>query len=253
MNVTAGSVLSTREAARSLTLKLINSPTPKLLAHVLSAVLHPLLMPTLLHGLLLVFVPSVFTRLDDENQWRLLLMIFILTFVLPLSLTYFLIQSGWAGSGRGAAAESDAPDAGRGPLLENLQMEDRSRRIVPFLFTTCIYGADTFLLTRNLSSLHLSVVILAAVSVCIGVVTLVTVFWKISAHAVGSGGLLGFLFGIIYDFAAIELLYPTLACVLAAGLLLSARLYLNVHTPAQVGAGFLLGITVCFAAIVGWG
>jgi hypothetical protein len=223
-----------------------------LLAVLLSAVLHPLLMPTLLHGLLLVFAPSVFTRLDDDNQWRLLLMIFILTFLVPLFVTYFLLQSGWAGSWRGADPESEAPNAG-GELLQNLQMEDRSRRVVPFLFTTFIYGADTFLLTRNLSSLHLSVVILAAVSVCIGLVTLVTLFWKISAHAVGTGGLLGFLFGIIYDFAAVELLYPTLACVLAAGLLLSARLYLNAHTPAQVGAGFLLGLMVCFAAVVGWG
>ncbi len=123
---------------------------------------------------------------------------------------------------------------------------------MPFLFTTFIYGADTFLLTRNLSSLHLSVVILAAVSVCIGLVTLVTLFWKISAHAVGTGGLLGFLFGIVYSFAAMELLYPTLACVLATGLLLSARLYLNAHTPAEVGAGFLLGLAVCFTAVVGW-
>jgi membrane-associated phospholipid phosphatase len=220
---------------------------------VLSAVLHPLLMPTLLHGLLLVFAPSVFTRLDDDNQWRLLLMIFILTFLLPLFITYFLLQAGWAGSWRGAAEESETPHAGREPLLQNLRMEDRSRRIVPFLFTTFIYGADTFLLTRNLSSLHLSVVILAAVSVCIGLVTLVTLFWKISAHAVGTGGLLGFLFGIVYDFAAIELLYPTLACVLATGLLLSARLYLNAHTPAQVAAGFLLGLAVCFTAVVMWG
>jgi membrane-associated phospholipid phosphatase len=96
------------------------------------------------------------------------------------------------------------------------------------------------------------VVILAAVSVCIGLVTLITLFWKISAHAVGTGGLLGFLFGIVYSFAAVELLYPTLVCVLAAGLLLSARLYLNAHTPAEVGAGFLLGLTICFTAVVGF-
>jgi membrane-associated phospholipid phosphatase len=90
------------------------------------------------------------------------------------------------------------------------------------------------------------------VSVCIGLVTLITLFWKISAHAVGTGGLLGFLFGIVYSFAATELLYPTLVCVLATGLLLSARLYLNAHTPVEVGAGFLLGLTVCFTAVVGF-
>lgn len=29
-----------------------------------------------------------------------------------------------------------------------------------------------------------------------------------------------------------------------AGLILSARLHLNAHTPAQVGAGFMLGLLV---------
>jgi hypothetical protein len=208
-------------------------------------------MPTLLHGLLLLFVPSVFSRLDDENQWRLLLMIFILTFLLPLLITYFLLQSGWPGPWRGAAA-SDAAAAGREPSLQNWQMEDRSQRIVPFLFTTFIYGADTFLLTRNLSSLHLSVVILAAVSVCIGLVTLVTLFWKISAHAVGTGGLLGFLLGIVYAFAAIELLYPTLACVLPAACCSRPASTSTPTPPAEVGAGFLLGLAVCFTAVVAW-
>jgi membrane-associated phospholipid phosphatase len=213
------------------------------------------MMPTLLHGLLFVFAPSIVRHVDDANQWRLLLVIFILTFLLPLFFTYFLLQYGGIGAlARKNAADEERPEeATAEPLLHRLQMQDRSQRFVPFLFTTFIYGADTFLFTRNLSNLYLSTVILAAVSVCIGLVTLVTLFWKISAHAVGIGGLLGFLFGIVYHFAAIELLYPTIVCLLAAGLLLTARLYLNTHTPAQVGAGFLLGLTVCFGAVIGWG
>ncbi len=84
--------------------------------------LHPLLMPTLLHGLLLAFAPSVFTRLDDDNQWRLLLMIFILTFLLPLFITYFLLQAGWAGALRSTAGANDAscrscsPPSSTGPI-----------------------------------------------------------------------------------------------------------------------------------------
>ncbi len=212
------------------------------------------MMPTLLHGLLFLFAPSVIRHVDGDNQWRLLLVIFILTFLLPLFFTYFLLQYGGIGAlAPKNARDEDIPAVGQEPLLQRLQMQDRSQRFVPFLFTTFIYGADTFLFTRNLSNLHLSTVILAAVSVCIGLVTVITLFWKISAHAVGIGGLLGFLFGIVYGFAAVELLYPTLVCLLAAGLLLTARLYLNTHTPAQVGVGFLLGLAVCFGAVIGWG
>lgn len=223
--------------------------------------LHPLLMPTVLHAVLFLVTPSVLGRVDEANQWRLLLVIFILTFLVPLFFTYFLLQYGLAGIW---GWEKRTPQAEEGPwrgemqdasptLFGKLEMQDRSQRFVPFLFTTFIYGADTFLFTRNLSALHVSVVILGAVSVCIGLVTVITLFWKISAHAVGIGGMIGFLFGIGYAFTAVELLYPVLITILVAGLLLSARLYLNSHTPAETGAGFLLGLTVCFSAMLIWG
>ena len=217
-------------------------------------------MPTVLHAVLFAFTPSLLGRVDESTQWRLLLVIFILTFLVPLFFTFFLLQYGLAGTwgwGKNAGDDQNSFPAGgftaQPAMFDRLQMQDRTRRFVPFLFTTFIYGADTFLFTRNLSALHLSVVILGAVSVCIGLVTVITLFWKISAHAVGIGGMIGFLFGIGYTFTAIELLYPVLLTILAAGMLLSARLYLNSHTPSETGAGFLLGLTVCLSAVVIWG
>jgi len=40
------------------------------------------------------------------------------------------------------------------------------------------------------------------------------------------------------------LLIPLLLIVLISGLLLSARLYLNAHTPAQIIAGLACGLTI---------
>jgi MFS family permease len=239
-------------------LSLIKPSAAYLLAQLLSGVLHPLLMPTMLHAVLFTCTPTVLGQVDEPTQWRLLLVIFILTFLVPLFFTFFLLQYGLAGSWswpRSTPAEEIPFPAGadQTSLFGRLQMQDRSRRFVPFLFTTFIYGADTFLFTRNLSALHLSVVILGAMSVCIGLVTVITLFWKISAHGVGIGGMIGFLFGIGYSFTAVELLYPVVITILVAGMLLSARLYLNSHTPAETGSGFLLGLFICFTAVVIWG
>lgn len=239
---------------------LIRSSTAHLLAQVLSGVLHPLLMPTMLHAVLFAFTPTVLGRVDEATQWRLLLVIFILTFLVPLFFTFFLLQYGLAGTWSWPESTPGeeislpaAADAEQTSLFGRLQMQDRSRRFMPFLFTTFIYGADTFLFTRNLSALHLSVVMLGAMSVCIGLVTVITLFWKISAHGVGIGGMIGFLFGIGYKFTAVELLYPVLITILIAGMLLSARLYLNSHTPGETGSGFLLGLSICFTAVIIWG
>jgi membrane-associated phospholipid phosphatase len=61
---------------------------------------------------------------------------------------------------------------------------------------------------------------------------------------VGISGVTGFLMGFYYHYAAVEYFYPMLAVIVLGGFLMSARLYLNAHTPAQVLAGALLGLAV---------
>jgi membrane-associated phospholipid phosphatase len=93
------------------------------------------------------------------------------------------------------------------------------------------------------------IVVLSSITFSIAIVTLITVFWKISAHSVGICGVIGFMFGFYQKYADPLLFYPILAIILLAGILMSARLYLNAHTPAQVFAGGLLGLTISFTTI----
>ncbi len=137
-------------------------------------------------------------------------------------------------------------------LIHSMLMDNRSQRLIPFLSTTLFYGLTTWMFSRNLSVLHVSVVMMAAITLAIGMVTLITLFWKISAHATGMGGVIGFMLALNYCYAEEMLFYPIVGTVVLAGALLSARLRLNAHTPAQVLAGLLLGFTICFAAVYGW-
>ncbi len=73
---------------------------------------------------------------------------------------------------------------------------------------------------------------------------IVSQFWKISFHAIGMGGLLGLLFIIwIKKFFLLseELAWIVPLVVLFSGLVGTARLYLNAHTPAQLYVGYLVG------------
>ena len=76
-------------------------------------------------------------------------------------------------------------------------------------------------------------------------VTIINHWWKISAHLTGIGGLLGGIcsFAINYSTLPIALIITVLV---AALLLMYARLYLNAHTPLQVACGFLLGLLCTF-------
>lgn len=46
-----------------------------------------------------------------------------------------------------------------------------------------------------------------------------------------------------------SLFYPFLAGILITGILMSARLHLNAHTPAQINAGLGLGVSISIAAV----
>lgn len=65
------------------------------------------------------------------------------------------------------------------------------------------------------------------------VVLLISLFWKISIHAVGVAGPVAFL---IYVFG-----YPGLIFILLIPLIMWSRLYLKRHTPSQVIGGSALG------------
>ena len=72
---------------------------------------------------------------------------------------------------------------------------------------------------------------------------LVNIFWKISAHMVGIGGLLGIMI-TISSRLQINLHYLLIALVLIAGLVAFSRLKLNEHNSAQIYCGFLLGLVI---------
>ena len=97
--------------------------------------------------------------------------------------------------------------------------------MIPFWFLSLLMGACVALLF----------------SLCINF------FWKISAHALGIGGLLGGIMGV----ARIHLINPYwgfIIILLAAGLVGTSRIFLKRHTPMQVYAGFCLGFICTFVA-----
>jgi hypothetical protein len=89
--------------------------------------MHPLLMPTLLFTILFYFAPIVISPISESAINRVLLILAITTFFLPLLSITTLIYS----SGKGHET------------LKNLTMQERKTRILPFFFTTIFYGITT--------------------------------------------------------------------------------------------------------------
>lgn len=233
------------------------------LAKIVSVVFHPLWIPTFLFAIVFRFTPSLATPINQEIMPRMLLVIFALTGVIPvitlsvMRLPYFVLMVRlWAlqmtnGGGdhntmMGLRTQIEA--ARRQSIIQSFGLVDRSERVIPFFIITVFYFAVSIMMSNNMgwdSFFILAMTTIAGISL---IVTLVTLKWKISVHSVAVSSVVGFLMAAVFIRAESDLLYPLVLCIIAAGAVMSARLYLNVHTPAQVGWGCLLGFAISFTA-----
>jgi len=71
-------------------------------------------------------------------------------------------------------------------------------------------------------------------------------FWKISLHLLAIGGVIGFILSYIFFFK-VNILIVFVIGLLISAFVAASRLRLNAHSPAQVYAGFLLGVALTMA------
>lgn len=193
------------------------------LAILITYLFHPLLIPT--YGICLLY--RIFSNFYFIHDNRILISLVGITFVstclLPAISALFLFRSG---------------------LLSNLEMTDRRERLLPYLLTTLYYLLAYYLL-KNFplpSGMLLAVRLFTLGATCALLLTSgINLIWKISAHAIAIGGLTG-----AFLILCLKLSFPPIDelcwCTLVAGMVGWARLKLEAHSPAQIYAGFGLGM-----------
>lgn len=196
-------------------------------------------MPTIIFGILFYVAPESIQNLELFNgsarvglmslKMGLLVLIFLQTFVLPVFTIYCLHRFGF---------------------VDDLRMETLEDRRLPYLVTVMIYTFVATFFTLKLKQLPEVAIIITGIAFSIAAVTVISLYWKISAHAVGISGALGALIGITIKFGSLQLFYPIIGLILIAGLLIAARLHLNAHTPNQVIAGSFLGLIVSLSVVL---
>lgn len=191
-------------------------------------VFQPLIIPSLVVALMFYVVPEA-TSVPAANRWSLWLLIMETTLLIPmLSVIGMRMTS----------------------LISSIHMVKRKERVWPFAITTFFYLMTTAFFYLRLNGDSLLVFSLSTITLCIFILTVITYFWKISAHLTGLSGLLAILLVMASKFPSHSLLYLILVGVMLCGLVGSARLYLDAHKPSEILGGFILGFSVCLIAFV---
>lgn len=199
-----------------------------LFAKILTYVFQPLLMPTLVFYTLLFHLGNA-SNLTETGRWTVLGLIFVTTCLIPvITVVMFKLTN----------------------VIKDLHMNERKDRYLPFVFITLFYVVVSFLIGRQEWMNDLMRITFLAITVVVVITNGITFKWKISAHAAGVAGWLGFIFAFSQQFPSTSTLYiPLLVALIINGLVYWARLYLNAHKPAEIWAGALLGFSVCYGAI----
>jgi hypothetical protein len=126
-------------------------------------------------------------------------------------------------------------------------METSEERLVPYGSGILYYSALLYLFHKANFLTMFQLFILGNIF-CIVFTLIINIKWKVSAHTIGIGGLIGTLLILISKFH-LHLENFLLIAILIAGCIGYARLRLEAHTPLQIYIGLILGFIIQYATL----
>lgn len=196
-----------------------------LTARVVSMLLTPFYLPVI--GVLAILVFSYLSTFPWQVKLSLVLMVYLFTVLVPTLLIHIYRRyHGWT----------------------LLQLGTKERRMMPYIISIlcyfgCLYIMDLIHLPHLITSMLMVALVIQVLC------AVINVWWKISTHTAGMGGVLGALvaFSFILNFNPVWWLC---LAIVASGIVGSSRIILRQHTLTQVTAGLFLGIVSAFCTIM---
>jgi len=194
-----------------------------------SGFFHPIFLIFYVVMLAFVLQPMALLFLTPVLQLYVMLQVLVIGTLLPMGAVFLFVRLG---------------------KLQSAMAEKREERNLPYLVQSLCLASLIFTFRNNgLPELLTDLAIGALVAVLAA--WFINRRWKISAHSVGMGGMVGFLMAILPQTEA-PMLWPLAAAVLLAGAVGTARLYLQAHQPAQVYMGYLVGFASMMLVLLGY-
>lgn len=156
---------------------------------------------------------------QTDFKWIITAMIFSFSFILPVINIYILYRLN---------------------RISSMRIEDQKERTFPYILTSCFYFGLFYLFLDLKIWPSLKVLIFGA-GLSILLTAIINMRYKISAHMVGVGGLIGSLL-IVSWLIRYNAVPHVMVLFVIAGVIATARLYLKQHDHKQIYAGFFLGL-----------
>jgi len=199
----------------------------KRIAQAISVIFYPLFVPTYAFAVLLI-MPAYFSALMPASaKWMVIGLVFFVTCVLPTLSFLFMIKTG---------------------VVSTTYLSKREDRILPYIVSIIFFYLAYYML-KNLQVSPVYVYFMIGATMLNILVFGINFFWKISSHMASIGALTGMMVGLSYFLGTFYFSFIAVTLIVS-GLVAFARLKLEVHTPAQVYAGFILGFLTIISLFI---
>jgi hypothetical protein len=132
--------------------------------------------------------------------------------------------------------------------ISSFTLNNQEERTFPYVLTSCFYFG-LFYLFIDLNIWPEIKILVFGAGLAILLTAMINRWYKISAHMVGVGGLLGSL--LIISFVFKLNVIPVIAfLILLSGVIATCRLYLKAHSNGEIYSGFVLGILTQIAVFL---
>ena len=196
------------------------APALKWPAVFLSYVFHPIFIPLYVLLFIVYIHPSYFSGFSDSSRLRTILIVVQNAVFYPLFCVLLLKGVGF---------------------IDSIFLRTRKDRIIPYI--ACgIFFFWTFTVFKEQADFPRIVpAFILGVFLASSAALIANIYFKISMHAIGLGGMLG-IFLVIAGSYSMLMTWPISIALLITGLVCTARLLISDHSPKDIYTGLFIGI-----------
>lgn len=204
------------------------SPVTRFFAHLTSYLLHPLFIPLYVTCFLAYIHPSYFSGFSEAGKKRLLFLVTLNAVGFPA--IAILLMKGLG-------------------FINSVFLRTQRDRIIPYITSMTFYFWTQYVLREQNYVPRILVAFMFGVFISCSAALIANIYYKISMHAIGMGGMLG-LFLVIMQQNTMLMTWPLSLAFLLAGLVCTSRMIVSDHRPKEIYAGLVVGILCQFAGAV---
>jgi len=196
----------------------------RLFAHLFSFVFHPLFIPLYVCWFLTFVHPSYFSGYGQSGKIRIILMVSLNAIFFPL-VTVLLLKAL--------------------RFISSIVSPTQKDRILLYVSSMIFFFWTQYALREQQEISRILVSFMFGVFISSAAALMANIYFKISMHAIGMGGLAG-LFIVIMRQNTMLMTWPLSIAILIAGLVCTSRFIVSDHTSKDIYGGLLVGLVCQF-------